>query len=936
MARSRLRTLALPMVLLLAAAAVAAAQGKITTPKEQLGFNIGDDYQLATYTQLQAYWQKLDKESDRLVLADIGKTAEGRTQTIAIVTSPENHKKLDRYKEISRRLALAEGLTDDEARKLASEGKAVVWIDGGLHATEVVGAQQLVEMVYQLVSRNDPETMRFLNDVIVLCVPANPDGMELVSGWYMRNADPAKRSTGGVPRLYEKYAGHDNNRDSYMVNLPETENMHRVLYKEWFPQILYNHHQSGPVGTVVFMPPFRDPFNYYFDPLVPLGVEAVGTAMHSRFVAEGKPGSTMRSGAAYSTWWNGGLRTTAYFHNIIGLLTEIIGNPTPMEIPLVPPKLIANGDYPFPILPQRWHLRQSIEYEISANRAVIDIASRYRDTLLFNLYRMGRNAIEKGSRDTWTFTPKEIDALMAQVAKERPPQPEQTGRRGFGGGATVPTKYLEALRTPAARDARGYIVPSDQPDFLTATKFVNTFLKNGITVHRAAAPFTVGGTSYPAGSFVFKAAQPFRAHVLDLFEPQDHPDDFAYPGGPPRPPYDSAGWTLAYTMGVRFDRVLDAFDGPFEVVKDLVKPPAGAVTVPKGVKPAGYLVGPAANDVFLAVNRLLAAKEDVFRLTAPMTAGTTTWAPGTIYIASKPTTAGALKALATDVGLSFEATAAKPPASAMKLRPVRIGLWDRYGGSMPSGWTRFIFEQFGFPFDVVYPQALDAGGLSARYDVLVFPDGAIPEREGGGPDVFMGGQPRAEDIPAEYRDRLGNVSVAKTVPALKQFVEDGGLLVAVGSSTSIARHLDLPVVNALTEKNPRGEEKTLASDKFYVPGSVLAAAVDTTSPLAWGMSARTDVFFDNSPAFRLAPDGGLKGLKPVVWYDSPKPLRSGWAWGQGYLENALAAIDAAVGKGHVFLFGPEITFRAQPHGTYKLLFNAIYYAGGGREAGRQK
>jgi hypothetical protein len=272
----------------------------------------------------------------------------------------------------------------------------------------------------------------------------------------------------------------------------------------------------------------------------------------------------------------------------------------------------------------------------------------------------------------------------------------------------------------------------------------------------------------------------------------------------------------------------------------------------------------------------------------------------------------------------------------MKLRPVRIGLWDRYGGSMPSGWTRFIFEQFGFPFDVVYPQALDAGGLSARYDVLVFPDGAIPEREGGGPDVFMGGQPRAEDIPAEYRDRLGNVSVAKTVPALKQFVEDGGLLVAVGSSTSIARHLDLPVVNALTEKNPRGEEKTLASDKFYVPGSVLAAAVDTTSPLAWGMSARTDVFFDNSPAFRLAPDGGLKGLKPVVWYDSPKPLRSGWAWGQGYLENALAAIDAAVGKGHVFLFGPEITFRAQPHGTYKLLFNAIYYAGGGREAGRQK
>jgi hypothetical protein len=181
---------------------------------------------------------------------------------------------------------------------------------------------------------------------VILLVPANPDGQDLVSDWYLREPDEKRRSLAGLPRLYQKYIGHDNNRDSYMSTQPESTNMNRVLYREWFPQILYNHHQTGPSGTVLFAPPFRDPFNYVFDPLVPLGIDLVGAAMHQRFAAEGKPGATMRRGSNYSTWWNGGLRTTAYFHNMIGLLTEAIGNPTPMEIPFVPARAIASGDLP--------------------------------------------------------------------------------------------------------------------------------------------------------------------------------------------------------------------------------------------------------------------------------------------------------------------------------------------------------------------------------------------------------------------------------------------------------------------------------------------------------------------------------------------------------------------------------------------------------------
>jgi hypothetical protein len=200
---------------------------QVTRPIDHFGFNIGDDYQLATYTQVESYWRKLADESPRVVVEEIGKTAEGRSQLMCIVTSPENHRNLARSKDIARRLALAEGLTDDEARQLAREGKAVVWLDGGLHATEVVGSHQIVETVYQLATLDDAETRRFLDDVIVLAVHANPDGMEFVSSWYMRHPNPEDRTTSRLPRLYHWYVGHDNNRDAYMNNMPETENMSR-------------------------------------------------------------------------------------------------------------------------------------------------------------------------------------------------------------------------------------------------------------------------------------------------------------------------------------------------------------------------------------------------------------------------------------------------------------------------------------------------------------------------------------------------------------------------------------------------------------------------------------------------------------------------------------------------------------------------------------
>ncbi len=914
--------LVLPLVLV---AGAAQAQGRITSPKEQFGHNIGDDYWLPNYDQYEAYVQKLAKESDRAKLVNIGKSAEGRTQYTLIVSAPENMKNLEHYRQIEERLARAEGVTDEQAHQLANEGKAVVWIDGGLHATEVLGPNQLIQTEYDLLSRNDPETMRLLHDDIVLLTLVNPDGMQLVANWYMQEPDTLKRNE-NIPRLYEKYAGHDDNRDFYMANLPETQNDEKVMFWEWYPIIVYNHHQTGPAGAVMFSPPFRDPFNYNFDPLIVTDLDMVGAAMHTRLTVEHKPGFTMRSGSSYSTWWNGGLRTEVYFHNMIGLLTETIGNPTPERVPFVPAMQLPRGDLPYPVEPQEWHFRRSVDYSVSANYAVLDIASRRRDEFLYGLYEMGRNSIERGSRDDWTVTPPMIAAVDSALARERSGRgggaAGGSGRGGRGGNVATDAMFQQYLRNPAERDPRGYIMTADQPDFPTVTRFINALRYNGVDVLRATADFTVNGTRYPKGSYVIKTAQAFRPQVLDMFEPQHYPNDFAYPGGPPIPPYDNAGWTLAYQMGVHFDRILDGFDGPFQKIQGLASPMAGTVANAAGA--AGFVFSHAQNDAFTVINRLLMAHADVYWLRQPLVANGATYPAGTFYVTASSTVLPILRTAAATLGVSFTGIPDGPTSGATKLHPQRVALLDQYGGSMPSGWTRFELEQFEFPYTVVYPQDLDAGNLNAKYDVIILVDTRIQGSVGSGGGRAFGGGRGAAAVPAAYQHMVGNVTADQTVPKLKTFMENGGTVLTVGAATAMAYDLGLPIEDQLTERTPVGEVRPLTGEQFYVPGSILATAVDTTSAIAAGMPATLDVFFDHSPVFRLAPDAAMRGVTPVAWFDSATPLRSGWAWGQGYLEGGVAVAAAKIGQGNLLLFAPEILFRGQPHSNFKFLFNGIY------------
>lgn len=910
---SRSATFVLSVLL---AASAGALQAQAPSPREHFGFDIGDDYQLANYTQTEAWLRKVAAGSERMRLVEIGKTSEGRSQLMLIASSPANLARLEEYRAISERLARAR---DDEAtaRGLAAEGKAVVWIDGGLHATETVGSHQLIQTVWELASANDEEMLRILDDTIVLLVHANPDGQELIADWYMREPEPAKRVLDPAPRMYQKFAGHDNNRDFYMAALEETRNLNRVAYLQWYPQILYNHHQTSPRGTVIVIPPYRDPFNYTFDPLVPVGLEALGSAMNTRFLQEGKPGAVSKGGSAYSTWWNGGLRTTPYFHNMLGVLTEITGNPTPMDIPFLAGRQLPDSNLPAPVPAQRWHFRQSIEYSVTANRAILDYASRHREQLLLNIWRMGRNSIERGSRDHWTPSPSALDAL-----------------RHENEGKTIDefdASRQQRLHAAERRDPRAWVLPSDQPDFPTAVKFVNALQLAGVEVHRAPRAFAWRGKRYPAGSFVIGAAQAFRPHAIDMLEPQDHPHDFEYPGGPPIAPYDSAGWTLAFQMGVKLDRLLDdvteLFDGRTlaPVVPGRMQAPA-AGSVPDSR--VGWAIAPQANDAFAVVNALLRAGIPVSRD-----------AQGRFIVAAGGSAREVLASQAEATGVSAEPLP-RLPEERTTLRAPRIALWDQYGGSMVSGWTRLVLESFGFDYTVVYPQEIEAGGLRERFDVLILPSGALPVDpslaiEGKGPRA-----PRRTDptrIPAEFHPMLGALSVETSLPALRRFLEDGGHVVATGSSSSLAVALGLPVSSHLRTDDGQGGLRPLRPQEYYIPGSVLEVAVDPAHPAARGLPSRLDLYFsdgrwDNAPVFDLSAAGDR--VTPILWFDRSAPLRSGWAWGQHFLEGGVLGAEARVGNGTLTFYGTDVTFRSQAHGAFKLLFNSLVRAGEGEVAER--
>jgi len=349
--------------------------------------------------------------------------------------------------------------------------------------------------------------------------------------------------------------------------------------------------------------------------------------------------------------------------------------------------------------------------------------------------------------------------------------------------------------------------------------------------------------------------------------------------------------------------------------------PYGELIAPKGAvagnakSAKGYFLDARANHSFSAANDLMKEGIEVFRTTEAVDGASL----GSFYVPASAKAKSILDKDADSLGITIN-TIAKKPAGLKKLYPARIALWDIYGGSMPSGWMRYMMEQYHFSFDRIYAKEIDTADLHSKYDVIIFPTGAIPAI--GATRGRL--QPKPASVPEEYRHTLGRITADKTIPALKKFLEDGGNIVTIGTSTNLAYHLGLPVKDALTEIVD-GTEKKLPGEKFYIPGSVLRASVDSATPAAWGMNATADVMFDESPVFKINTSAYADGsVKPLAWFASKKTLRSGWAWGQEYLQDGVAAFETTIGKGKLYAFGPEIIYRAQAYNTYKLLLNQLY------------
>ena len=855
--------------LAMSAVAGPTAQSTIPPPESVIGWAPCADYKLATYETVAEYFRKLDASSDRIQLFEIGNTAEGRKQILSVISSEENLRNLAKYKQIAKSLALnrdenGRPLTDERARQLAREGKAMIWVDFGLHATEIAHSQTAPWMAWKAVTEETEEMKEIRDKVIFILVPnMNPDGGTLVANWYMKNV--GKPWEMSLPELYQKYVGHDNNRDWFMFNQPESKNIAKQLYEEYYPQIVYNQHQTAPYPARIFVPPFEDPANFNIPPLVMRGINTVGDAITRRLDQEGKVGAISR--VSFDTWWNGGMRTAPYFHNMVGILTET-GHSTPTPADNDPkkfPKRFSNGEsttepstyYPSPYMGGHWTLRQSCEYMMTGSMAVLDIGAKRKQEWLYDIYQMGRDAMKAGANET-------------------------------------------------------YIIPAEQWDANAAVRMVNVLRTGGIEVERADAPFTANGKQYAAGSFVIRGAQPWSPYVRDLLNPQVYPDRRLFPDGPPEPPYDISGWTLNMQMGVAVDRLTDAPVTAQTSKVTTAAMPTGSVS---GTAKAAYAIDPRTNEAFIAVNRLLKGGDMVYRSTAALDVAGKNWPAGTFVVAAGQGTHARVEQTAKALGLTVAALDTNPSGEMVRVKAPRVGLYNAWGGNMDEGWTRWLLEQYEFPFTTLRDKDIRAGNLRAKFDVILLPDASYEQMVSGLAPGTM---------PEEY---VGGMT-ARGVNNLFQFASDGGTLVAQDSASELPiATFGLPVRNSVA---------SLRNNEFYIPGTLLKMNVNTSSPIAWGMPKEVAGFFTHSPVFEVgrrrgrfddeapAPSAAPAGVNVVASYPAKDVLMSGWLMGERYLYNKASVIEAAVDKGHVVLLGFRVQHRAQPHATFKMLFNSIY------------
>ena len=873
----------------------------VPTPASLIGHEVGADFKLARWETIVEYFRKLDEASDRVNVRWLDTSTEGQPYILAEISSAETIRRLDTYRGFQAKLADPRKITGGADREaLLREAKTTIIVTCGLHSTECAGSQMAMELAYNLAAGDDPRTREILDNCIILLVPsANPDGNNKIVDWYEKYLGTPYEG-GRMPWLYQKYAGHDNNRDWFMLNLKETRTLTKVMYHEWFPTISWDVHQMGSRGARLFVPPFYDPINPNVDPLIHQSLLLVGGHMATELQENGKTGVVYR--AIYDNWWQGGNRTTPYRHNIIGILTEVASAKMASPIFQTHRDLRGGGrgfpshepsvTFPEPWRGGWWRLRDIVEYELDAAWGLFTLAARYRDRFVRNHLALSEKALRLG--------------------REEPPF--------------------------------AWLVPPGQVDPHAAAHMLEILRLDGIEVHRASAPFVADGTQYPVGTYVLLAEQPFRPHLKDMMERQVLPERRKYKGGPPEAPYDSAGWTLPVQMGVRTVEVVSRFEVALEPVYQVK---ADTVVPEADRSVTSFITRRRGNSDYAAVNALL---HDGFEVSV-LSEEHKGYPAGSIVV-SGGTRAPALRKRMQErtsrFPARFEAMNTSPEAKTLRrMTEARTALYQPWTASMDEGWTRLILENFGFPYTTVHNAQIRAGSLRDRFDCIILPSLSSKSLLAGASD---------KDMPLPYAGGIGEDGAM----ALERFVRQGGTLVLMDRATQFATDvLRTPVRNVLAEvssdqflcpgsllrirvdnTHPLGygfgdeASATFARSRAFEIGKAALQPVkrgadrSTTGPenQARGNQAGSSPKSQPRALTKEEIDAKLAGqpVTSVATYSDNLLLLSGWIFGEQYIHNRVAVCEVGYGEGHIVLLGFRVQFRGQPHNTFKFLFNAIY------------
>ncbi len=858
----------------------------IPTPESVFGFPVGADYKLFGYDQSIAYFRKLAAASNRIRLMEVGRTSFGHAWTVALISSPANLANIDHFRQINMQLAHPEGLTDAEAHRLAREGRAIVDISGGLHASEIAGSQHTPQLAYELLSHaDDPEMQAIFNNVILFLWPSiNPDGQDIVVNW-CRARDEGKNP--GPMELYQKYVGHDNNRDSYMLNQIES----RVIahtWRAWEPDIIYVHHQSSPFPTRIWIPPFADPVGLRVPPIMAREVNAIGTRIAEELDAQGKPGAVHML-ATYDAWYPGYIDYMPMYQNIPSWWTETQGGncATPRtttvdSLPKAYRDLRPEPLYVSPWAEGKWGLRDAVDYMVTASIATLRYASKFKEEVLYNRYQAG-------------------------------------------------TRTIQQFRTSAPY---AYIIPQAQWDPVAPVELLRRMAFLGVRIQQLSRDASYNGTSYPRGTWVIPMDQEFAQLVRELFEPQQYPDlgeDL---------PYDAAGWTLPYQLNVQvvegtvplpsaFRSALAPVTGkaaawgaapdyPFTTNAEAagIVPPPGVLTGSGSV----LSLDPAQTNTFRLINRALAD------------GGSVRYEPATGGRAARYLVSGVdatkLGAWASELWVHGERLSSAGGSSI----PVatRIALYKASPGNMDEGWSEWLLDTHGYKYSLIGPDELKEGNLGSRFDAIVFGSQGLSAGGrgfgrgggGGGRGGRGGGGGAALSQAAQDSARMRAMDDSARVRAVDEFVRGGGTVVFWNQGTSSAiGTFQLPVRNVVAG---------VSRQEYFTGGSIMRVTTDPTHPVMAGMPAQADVFVSGSPVFTTLD--GFDGAVLAKYASDVSPLRSGFLKGEKYMEGYAAAIDARHGDGHVVLFAFQPEWRGQPQGTFRAVFNAAFFS---RDLGAQ-